>query len=62
MSSFRIVCQALSQRVTIPQIKEKLVLINTIDTDEFWENSGILDFERVRIELRSLIQFIVEKG
>ena len=55
-------CQALSQRVTIPQIKEKLVLINTIDTDEFWESSGILDFEMVRIELRSLIQFIVEKG
>ena len=55
-------CQALSERATIPQIKEKLVIINTIYTDEFWESSGILDFERVRMELRSLIQFIVEKG
>ena len=54
--------QALSERATIPQIKEKLVIINTIYTDEFWESSGILDFERVRMELRSLIQFIVEKG
>ncbi|WP_407306130.1 DEAD/DEAH box helicase family protein [Desulfosporosinus sp. SB140] len=55
-------CQALSERATIPQIKEKLVLISTINTDEFWENSGILDFEFVRMELRSLIKFIVEKG
>lgn len=55
-------CQALSERARIPQIKEKLELINTIDTDEFWQSSGILDFEKVRIELRGLIKFIVEKG
>ncbi|MFZ3102369.1 MAG: type I restriction-modification enzyme R subunit C-terminal domain-containing protein [Desulfitobacteriaceae bacterium] len=55
-------CQALSKRATIPQIKEKLVLINTIETDEFWESSGVLDFEKVRMELRSLIKFIVEEG
>lgn len=35
-------CQALSERVTIQQIKEKLVLINSIDTDEFWESSDLL--------------------
>jgi len=28
-------CQALSDHTTIPQIKEKLVLINTIDTENF---------------------------
>ncbi len=55
-------CQGLSARATIPQIKEKLVLIKTIETDEFWESSGILDFEKVRIELRSLIKFIIGEG
>lgn len=55
-------CQSLAERVTIPQIKEKLVLINTIGTDEFWEKSGILDFEEVRMELRSLIKFIIGEG
>lgn len=55
-------CAELAKRATIPQIKEKLELINTIGTDEFWQNSGILDFEKVRLELRSLIKFIVDEG
>ena len=47
-------------RSTIPQIKEKLELINTIGTDEFWNESDILTFEKVRVELRDLIKFIVD--
>ena len=56
------VCTSLSKRATIPQIKEKIELINTIGTDEFWRNSDILNFEKVRIELRDLIKFIVDEG
>ena len=52
----------LLKRATIPQIKEKLQFINTIGTDEFWENSDLLNFEKVRIELRSLVKFIVDEG
>ncbi|MFC3773741.1 DEAD/DEAH box helicase family protein [Paenibacillus sp. GCM10012303] len=52
----------LLKRATIPQIKEKLQLINTIGTDEFWENSDLLNFEKVRVELRSLVKFIVDEG
>jgi type I restriction enzyme R subunit len=52
----------LAKRAAIPQIKEKLELINTVSTDEFWQSSGILDYEKVRVELRSLIKFIVEEG
>jgi len=52
----------LLKRATIPQIKEKLQLINTIGTDEFWENSNLLNFEKVRMELRSLVKFIVDEG
>lgn len=36
----------LSKRATIPQIKEKLELINTIGADEFWETSGIKALKR----------------
>ncbi len=56
------VCAGLAKRATIPQVKEKIVFINTIATDEFWQSSDILNFERVRIELRSLIKFIVDEG
>ncbi|KLU59959.1 type-1 restriction enzyme R protein [Peptococcaceae bacterium CEB3] len=56
------VCASLSQRATIPQIREKLELINMIGTDEFWQGSDILNFERVRVELRSLIKFIIDEG
>jgi type I restriction enzyme R subunit len=50
---------ALASRATIPQIKEKLELINTIGTYEFWQNPDVLTFEKVRLELRDLIKFII---
>lgn len=56
------ICNSLSKRATIPQIKEKLELINTVGTDEFWQNSDIIDFEKVRVELRNLIKFIIDDG
>jgi type I restriction enzyme R subunit len=56
------VCTNLSKRITIPQIREKIELINTIGSDEFWQSSDILSFERVRVELRSLIKFIMDEG
>lgn len=52
----------LAKRITIPQIKEKIELINRIGTDEFWQGSDILSFEKVRLELRDLIKFIIEPG
>ncbi len=57
-----VVCSNLSQRATIPQVKEKIELITTIGTDEFWQDADILEFEKVRLELRSLIKFIVDEG
>ncbi len=56
------VCAGLAKRATIPQIKEKIEFINTIGTDEFWQSSDILNFEKVRLELRSLIKFIIDEG
>jgi type I restriction enzyme, R subunit len=56
------VATTLLQRATIPQVREKLTLIQTIGTDEFWDSANILNFEKVRKELRSLIKFIVDEG
>lgn len=56
------ICISLSARAAIPQIKEKLEFIKTIGTDEFWQNSDILNFEKVRVELRDLIKFIIDEG
>jgi len=53
---------SLLKRATIPQINNKIDLINTISTDEFWASPNILDFEKIRIELRELIKFIVDEG
>lgn len=52
----------LKQKVSIPQIKEKLSVIQEIHTDDFWDANNILMFEHVRKELRGLIKFLYEDG
>ena len=56
------ICVNLTRRMTIPQVKQKSELIQTIPTDEFWEDADILTFEAVRIALRELIKFMVDAG
>lgn len=53
---------ALEQKAIIPKIKEKLSLIQTVTTDEFWASGDILLFEKIRVELRDLIKFTVDEG
>jgi len=48
----------LEKKVSIPQVKAKLNLIKTINTDEFWATNDILLFENVRRELRDLMKFL----
>lgn len=50
----------LERKANIPQIKQKLSLLQEIHTDAFWEANDILLFERVRRELRDLIRFLDE--
>jgi type I restriction enzyme R subunit len=52
----------LEKKVSIPQVKVKLDIIKTINTDEFWSANDILLFEKVRKELRDLMKFLVEDG
>ena len=52
----------LERKVSIPQVKAKLTIIKEVNTDAFWEANNILLFEKVRKELRGLMQFLVEIG
>ena len=54
------IADALSQKMTIPQVKAKAKLISDVQTEEFWQHADILTLEQVRKELRNLVQFIVE--
>ena len=51
----------LERKANIPQIKEKLPLLQEIHTDVFWDANDILLFEKVRKELRGLISFFWTK-
>lgn len=56
------ICSFLAERATVSQIREKLDFINTIQTEEFWQDAGILNLEKVRVELRNLIRLIIDEG
>ena len=52
----------LTERATIPAVRAKLSLIRMIETEEFWKNATIFDFERIRVELRDLAKFTVDES
>ena len=52
----------LERKISIPQVKAKLPVIKEVNNDAFWKANDILLFEKVRKELRSLMQFLVEVG
>ncbi|HPO77741.1 MAG TPA: type I restriction-modification enzyme R subunit C-terminal domain-containing protein, partial [Thermoclostridium caenicola] len=54
------ISNSLQRKATIPQVNSKIELIKTIGSNEFWENANILNFEKVRVEIRELIKFIME--
>lgn len=51
--------ELLEKKATIPQVQQKITLIKDIQTDTFWENISILTMEKIRQELRDLMQFLV---
>lgn len=56
------ICEILLRKATITEVRHKLPLIKEIIEDEFWQGAGVLDFERVRVELRDLIKYAVDEG
>lgn len=56
------VAMELLTRASIREIKEKVQLLNTIGTEEFWENADVRNLNKVRVELRGLINFIIDEN
>ncbi len=52
------IASLLEKKVSIPQVKEQLAIIQDVNTDEFWEMDDILRYEKVREALRELIKFL----
>ncbi|MDO4923124.1 MAG: DEAD/DEAH box helicase family protein [Peptococcaceae bacterium] len=52
----------LEKKQTIPQVEAKLDLIKEVQTDAFWEAEDVLLFEKVRVALRELMQFLMDDG
>ena len=52
----------LNKKTTIPQVKAKIPVLKEVIEDEFWSTSDILNFEKIRIELRDLMKFAVTEG
>jgi len=56
------IAQALSELTTITQIQSKKDTIKMVLSDVFWENLTLEGLEKVRTELRDLVQFVFGKG
>lgn len=56
------IAAAFERKITIPQIKAKLPVIQEINSDPYWAANDILLFEKTRSELRDLMKFLVDDG
>lgn len=50
----------LLKKATIPQVKEKLPLIQSVQHEDFWKSVDLLSLESIRKELRELMKFLVD--
>ena len=50
--------QALKKLGTVPQVMAKIDVINEVLTPNFWENKSLTSIEKMRLELRDLLQFL----
>lgn len=53
-----LIAQALNKLGTVPQVMAKINVINEVLTPNFWENKSLSSIEKMRIELRDLLQFL----
>ena len=53
--------EILSHMYSIPQVKMQRETIEKIQTQEFWDNTNILELNAVREALRELLQYIEKK-
>lgn len=53
------IAENLVKRASIPQVKEKMSLINEVLNPVAWENGDLRWVEKIRVELRELMKFLV---
>jgi type I restriction enzyme R subunit len=54
----RLTASKLSKKGSIPKVAEKMDIIREAEEENFWKDTEIPIVEKIRIELRSLIQFL----
>ena len=52
----------LEKKQSIKMVNDKLDIIKQVQTDAFWDAEDVLQFEKVRVALRELIQFLYDGG
>lgn len=52
------ICDALTEKFSIPEIASKRDFIKEVMENDFWENVNLTKMEKVRNELRELIKFL----
>ena len=52
----------LQKMITIPQVKEKLPVLQEVTDEHFFDDISALDLERIRKELRGIVKFLVNQG
>ena len=53
------IAEILSSKTTIPAVAEKIGVIKEVMSPQFWKSLSMKGLERVRVELRDLMQFLV---
>lgn len=52
----------LQKMITIPQVKEKLPVLQEVTDEHFFDDISALDLDRIRKELRGIVKFLVNQG
>ena len=52
------IANVLLRKITIAKVKSKKEVLKEVMTDQFWENVSISELERIRFELRDLMEFL----
>ena len=53
-----VTAEILSRMYTIPQVKAQREIIEKVLTQDFWDNTNVLELNQVRIAFRDLLQYI----
>src|SRR5271166_7014937 len=56
------IASALEEKANIPMVQQQIVLIEEIQTDDFWQGVTAPILENVRKKLRSLVKLIDKAG